>query len=335
MPYNRKSTIAYAKKYWDRPCADGLVCLFTDKINIEKQRKLKHAPLKDGWEALFVSDGQGAEKLVFQRPGPPSDKNIIDVHGWKGLADCAHFLSQCLSAGGLAIHETGATEIINKISKLAGAKVVAHNVDQAGGQRVIDSGIFQIGDVIGYTNIAKSTKSIIVYEHSAMYVGKTKKKSSGTIACHTACRYGGLTTFFDDGWDIADHKYTLIHLSYDDSPPSPQTALQLQGWWGVSAATGWLGKALGSLAGNSITYYHADGLGRAHKTTVKPKNANARPALADSGYWFQVKETIVFIWPQNGYVDVWTAETKAPDRAASYLVKKNGGGHYKANKLFR
>ena len=104
MRYDRDAAVAYARQYWDRPCDDGIFWRTDYAVDVAQMRKALHASAKDGWEARFVPDDAGAEHAVFRREvGGKVDE--IEVQPWDGLADCAHFLSRCLTAGGFSIRE--------------------------------------------------------------------------------------------------------------------------------------------------------------------------------------------------------------------------------------
>src|SRR5207245_2574933 len=134
-----------------------------DSVHVESKRKELNAPAKDGWEMRFVPDGDGAEEAVFIRPKNPGE-TIPDlpgtwerklIHGWKGLADCAHYLSKCLQAGGLTtVNERGVRGLVQTLQDRTDTKTLADVVPQAAAQRVIDTDIFKPGDMIGYFNIS-------------------------------------------------------------------------------------------------------------------------------------------------------------------------------------
>src|SRR5271167_1927417 len=112
MGFNRTSALDYAKRFWNRPCDDGVFWLTNQAIDVEKKRKELRAPASDGWEALFVSDGKGAEQAVFQR----TSGGLIDtitIQPWEGLADCAPFWSKCLQAGGIKISQLGVPKLVS------------------------------------------------------------------------------------------------------------------------------------------------------------------------------------------------------------------------------
>src|ERR1700749_4049589 len=124
MAFDRDAAVKYADKHWNLPCDDGVFWLTNDVVNIAAQRKELHAPAADGWQPMFVKgDGREPEKAVFRRTtGGVTEEKIIN--GWAGLADCAHFLSKCLSAGGAKVNERGVRELVNTLQARADAKTL-------------------------------------------------------------------------------------------------------------------------------------------------------------------------------------------------------------------
>src|ERR1700694_2161795 len=117
------------------------------------RRELK-ALAAEGWDPMFVQgDGRDPEKAVFRRTvgGSIQEKKI---HDWAGLADCAHFLSRCLSAGGAKIAERGVRELVATLQARSDTKTLCERVSRERAQRVINTGIFQKGDMLGYFNVS-------------------------------------------------------------------------------------------------------------------------------------------------------------------------------------
>src|SRR5262249_42642876 len=149
----------YAAKFWDRPCDDGVFWLTDREVVVERKRKELKAPAKDGWEARFVPTPDGAEEAAFIRPNAagqaipplPGRWEKLTIQGWAGLADCAHHLSRCLRAGGLAdVSALAVRKLVAALQARPDTRTLAERVPTAAAQRVIDSGVFRPGDIIGY-----------------------------------------------------------------------------------------------------------------------------------------------------------------------------------------
>lgn len=322
MPYDRKKAMTYAKTYWDQPCDDGYFWNTGEKIFIEEERKKKGAPAKDGWVPRFVRDGSGGEEALFIKPSATGvtlkgygaatwDKKLI--HGWAGLADCAHYLSKCLSAGGVTIAEIAVSVLVRKLQSRADTKTLVEKVPLATAQRVIDSGVFKEGDMIGYFNTDPHGDygRANSYTHSTMYVGKDSK-GIGRITCHTKSRYMDL--FDGDDWSIGSgYKYTLIHISSDDKPLTSATTTYA-GWYEVGPAA-------------ALVYYKLGTKGTFAVTRHKPKAAGdtAQHAI-DTGYWFENAPGVTAFGKAKGDVVKF-------DLTAALAVKINGSPAH-ASRLF-
>jgi hypothetical protein len=202
MHYRRDAAIAYARRYWDRPCDDGVFWCSDHVVEIANERKHLKAPVEDGWEARFVPDGHEAEHAVFQRSVRGAIEEKV-IQRWEGLADCAHFLSRCIQAGGLRISEISVPKMIAHIKGRSDVKVLAEQVTRAQGQRVVDTGLLKKGDMVGYFNIDPEGDygGKRQYSHSTMYVGKLNPADDGRITCHTKSRFEGLSAY-PDQWHL-------------------------------------------------------------------------------------------------------------------------------------
>lgn len=304
MAYDRAAAVAYAQKYWDKPCDDGVFWLTGEPINVERARKRLAAPAADGWEARFVpvrvSGGQYEEEAAFIRPSLTGQSIPLlagiwekkTIAPWAGLADCAHFLSKCLNAGGADSSSLSVTQLVSKLQGRSDTKTLCEKVSTKAAQRVVDSGVFDKGDVIGYFNIDPhgDYSGARRYTHSTMYVGKVNGK--GRITCHTKSRFG--KEYYDDEWFLHDgsYKYTLIHMAGDDKPPFPTTAARLESWWTVTNA----GRA---------EYYKFERTGSVRSTVTKPKTKSHPISAAGSAYWFERGSEVVVIWRNTGTVERW------------------------------
>lgn len=249
--------------------------------------------------------GRGGGGLPPRAGRRGTDRKLI--WPWAGLADCAHFLSRCLEAGGLTdIREIAVPTLVKTLQSRAYTKTLAEQVDRAAGQRIVDSGILEPGDMLGYFNIDPNGDygGAAQYSHSAMFVGKISSDDDGRITCHTKSRFGGLSSTEDCWWLSDSYKYTFIHIGMDD----PRPAAALAGWWSVprSGTTG---------------YCLVSADGHARWTSEAPASPAARlDAPEDTAYWFQQGDCITFTWRRSGTVAVWAAGASA----GAYDVSENG-----------
>jgi len=304
---DRKGAVEFARKFWNRVSDDDKFWTSNEPIMTATRRKAQHAPLTDGWEVFFIPDGQGNEDGVFCRTanGKITDKKADPVADWDLLDDCTHYVCRCLLAEGVDLKETPrANELTEAMIKHSKTKALAIRTTQAEGQKVVDSGIFKPGDMVGYYTKAKNR-----YTHTAMFVGWESGGSNdpGGITCHTLCRFQGLTQAWnganDDSWFLhAGLDYTLIHFSEDDSAVSPATLGWLPGWWKLGTE-----------------FYFVTDNGHAFTTHAAPPNAGHRIAGGHStGYYFDLGTEVVFVWrkPSNkAQVEHWSkgSDPKQPD----------------------
>jgi hypothetical protein len=306
MSLDRDAARKYALKFWNRACDDDRIGVPSGSVSVADKRKSMKAPASEGWEVFFVADKNTRERGVFRRTKDGKIEDMPDpVVSADDLEDCTHYVSKCLLNGGVTLTETyRANELITALIGASYTKVLGERVARSEGQKIVDSGIFKVGDAIGFFNKSKGDR----YSHSAMFVGADTSDSSnvGGLTCHSSCRFGGLTGAWngdtEDAWFLYDkdgQSYTLIHLSEDDSALLPLTMKWLTGWWQM---------------GN--VFYFVDARGIAQSTTKKPKNA--KETLAHSNryaYLFQGHDQITFIWRDlHGggpiQVETWSAGTK-------------------------
>lgn len=315
MPYSRSAAIAYAQQFWNRPCDDGVFWLTDREVSIDHKRRELSAPAKDGWQPFFISDGHGAEQAVFQKPGAPD----IFIQGWAGLADCAHFLSKCLQAGGIRVFELSVPKLVHDLQVRSDTKTLAEKVSQDRGQRIIDSGFLKSGDMIGYFNVSPTGDygGAQEYSHSTMYVGKLNSADPGRITCHTICRFAGLS-FTNDEWYLhPGYVYTFIHFSSDDPMPAAAIANTLAGWWKVD------------YSGRTEYYFiHKDG--RAHYVNRRPVANRPIQMGEGSAYWYAELGKVSFLWRKTGTIDVWSPGATPND----YRIVVNGSAPGTGVRLF-
>ncbi len=310
MKIDRTKAMDYARTYWNRPCDDGVFWITTNSINVARKRVELKCPASDGWEPFFVKDTSDPEKAVFQR----TVSGVIEtrlIQGWDGLADCAHYLSRCLQAGGIAVDERGVGSLVNTLQERRDTKTLAQKVSKDQGQRVVNSGILKPGDMLGYFNIDPQGdyNRANSYTHSTMYAGKLNDDATddGRVTCHTVARFPGLSWVNDKWWLHDGYTYTFIHFGDDDLPPSAATATALPGWWKV-------------VYGSRTEYYYIYKDGRARYTLKAPTSNRELHAPDGSAYWFQGTGKITYIWRNTGTIEDWTATANARE----YKISVNG-----------
>jgi len=327
MAYKRTDAVSFADSHWNIPADDGIFWLSNQSVSISQVRlhnviptsSWKKAPVGDGWQPFFVDDGGGGEKAVFRRVVGGTTEEIL-INSWDGIADCAHFLSRCISAGGVKMNERGVPSLVNTLQTLPNTKTLCEKVVKEAGQRVIDSGVFKPGDMVGYFNIdpAGDYEGAKQYSHSAMYAGKIGGKTDGGITCHTICRFPG-RSWVEDSWWLkppGHYTYTLIHFSDDDPTPDPVKAAALPGWWQLDYA--------------GRTEYYLMRSGSVTYTKKAPTKGQTTVHLPEgTAYWFMAPNgEITFTWRKSGTVEVWTPA------GSGYTSKINGATPGVLTKLF-
>jgi len=327
MAYKRPDAVNFADTHWNITADDGDFWLSNQSISISQVRlhdviptsSWKKAPVGEGWQPFFVDDGGGGEKAVFRRVVSGTTEEIL-INSWDGIADCAHFLSRCISAGGVKMNERGVPSLVNTLQSLPNTKTLCEKVVKEAGQRVIDSGVFKPGDMVGYFNIdpAGDYGGAKQYSHSAMYAGKIGGKTDGGITCHTICRFPG-RSWVEDSWWLkppGHYTYTLIHFSDDDPTPDPVKAAALPGWWQLDYA--------------GRTEYYLMRSGSVTYTKKAPTTGQTTVHLPEgTAYWFMAPNgEITFTWRKSGTVEVWTPA------GGGYTSKINGATPGVLTKLF-
>ena len=318
MAYNRVDAVDYADRHWNIPTGDGLFWLNSAAVKIDQVRKAnilrqpgwRPAPKADGWEPFFVDDGLGGEKAVFVR-GSGATREEILINAWAGISDCAHFLSQCLTAGGAKTEAIAVGQLVGMLQARSDTKTLCEKVSREAGQRIIDAGVLKPGDMIGYFNIDPHGDygGRKAYAHSTMYAGKIGGSTDGGITCHTICRFPGRSWVEDSWWlkPAGHYTYTFIHFSADDPIPNPVRLAATTGWWRVDY-------------GSRSEFYFVEKSGTARFTKVAPKPGQTAIHGADgSAYWFMAASgAITLVWKNTGTVEVWS-----PD-GANYKSVVNG-----------
>jgi putative amidase-like protein len=312
----------FAADYWNRVCKsdnhDAALGLDSARdVPLSAVWDQHKAPAASYEPRFLYNPATDRDDLVaVPKPGATARsasplKPIVILDG-KQLEDCAHFLSQCLKAGGLRIAEQWSVPMLLNTLRSGEdhhptpiAKTLAEKVPRAAAQAIIDAGLLKIGDMIGYFADGH-------YTHSAMYTGV--RDGVGRVTCHTKSRFMGWTpSQVPDAWYLANPRYTftLLHIPYSHPPPLGAT---LAGWWRVTSPL-------------RTEYYYVLPDGRAMRTTNVPKTTKAphAPGPGDSrGYWFSDLREAKFCWRLDGCVVKMT-----PDRdgtSARVLVDRVGTG---------
>jgi len=306
MAFRRTDAVNYADRHWNTPTDDGIFWLSNQGVMIDQVRQKnvigtpfwKKAPVADGWQPFFVDDGNGGEKAVFRRVVGGKTEEIL-INPWEGIADCAHYLSRCLTAGGAKIAERGVPSLVNALQAQSNTRTLCEQVSRDAAQGVIDTGIFKPGDMIGYFNVDPKGDygGAKQYAHSAMYVGKIGGKSDGGVTCHTICRFPG-RSWVEDSWWLkppGHYTYTLIHFADDDPAPDTAKADALAGWWQLD------------YSGRTEFYLIYKG-GKATYTKRAPAKGQTYVHGAEgSAFWFMAPGgRVTFIRRKTGTVEVWT-----------------------------
>jgi hypothetical protein len=284
MSVDRKAAVDYARKYWNRAADDDKFWTSNAVVDLAQKRRSMNAPASDGWQAFFVGNGAGGENAVFRRTVDGRTEEMPEpIATWDQLDDCTHYVSRCLIAEGVKLTETPrANELTEAMIASNQTKVLAVKTSQSQGQKVVDSGLFKPGDMLGYYTERKGR-----YTHTAMFVGRLAGGAGdpGGITCHTVCRFEGLTQAWngadDDAWFLHEGlSYTLIHFSDDDSPITQATLGWLPGWWKVGAS-----------------FYFVTDTGRAFATSRAPRSASDKLfSGASSAHYFDDAGKITFVW---------------------------------------
>jgi hypothetical protein len=290
---NRKAVKDYADSFWFCPCQDGKVCVPTP-LNVEDQRSKFGCPAPDWWPVFLVPDGNPfIDGLYFIRSNWTSEllntfffnahfipeSNRVLVQAWAGLNDCAHFVSECLKAGGVKeVYDLGVPKVVQNLHARADTKTLARLVDLSVAQRVVATGILKIGDVIAFGG---ENMAYYPHGHSTVFMGNE------AVANHTRLNHptfkgleggkGNWKRYADPG--RKHPKVTIIHFAHDDPP---LLAFALVGWWRILFRDG-----------RAYSYHFSDQNGRVGWAT----EANRPPA--GSGYWFDLGN--------NEFVNCWTA----------------------------
>ena len=180
MPLDRTKVMNYVKKHWFTPCDDDLLYSYVKgTVNVKNERhRLQQAGKLpgSGWIAVLLPELDadnhaiiGKEKGCFIRANPNGQEIIAGTkpeqltgkfeivpfyqHAGEhdGLVDCAHYVSRCLSAGGVRINQPGVPGLVQELRmKHADTRTIGLEVTLEQGNRIMHTGVMKPGDVIAY-----------------------------------------------------------------------------------------------------------------------------------------------------------------------------------------
>jgi len=316
MPLDRKAVMEYADKHWFTPCDDGLIYSYMAKgsaihVEQEKQRLEREGKLSgSGWKAVLLPEVDannhvvdGKERGCFIRPNPDGEEIIagkkpaaltgkFDIVAFyertgehDGLVDCAHYVSRCLTAGGVKINHPGVPGLVSELrDRRPDTRTLGLEITRAQGDRIMNTGVMKPGDLIAYVHEDPKTHSR-GYAHSALYTG-IDAHNVHRLTCHTTARFKEF--FFHTPWNITvdpEWRFTLIHFSDDVFPPLPQPS-RFQVTQGATAEV-WDFKPNGHIV-------------RGHGSSSPHQVFGARPG--DRGYWVIHGLNLFVFWPRTGQV---------------------------------
>jgi hypothetical protein len=303
---------AYADKNWMVPCEDKTAWTYYTAINTT-QEMVKRGLSPGEWSAIFLLyDGQKngtawkleglflvktanvplaksrnleatafAERIMisswFDNQG---DENLTITPPYHGLNDCAHFVTECLAAGGIDVRTPSVPVLLNSLRGLSDTKTLALTVLASAAERILKAKILKPGDVIIYSKTATS------HGHSVIYLDNEK------IAMHTKANHPDHPTDGGNWKDSAspDHPLvTLLHFGRDD--PAPSALSLMPGWWKVT----WR---------NTPYYYLFDAKGGVSYSKREPTGAKQPMMAADGrGYWFESANKVKICWTSTGSLE--------------------------------
>jgi hypothetical protein len=319
VAFDRNKVMDYAAAHWMYPCDDGSIYSYItpgSRLVVADKRKQLHRqgrlPDPDTWEAVFLPAKGGKERACFIRPNPaggeslsPPDHpatlpaqyqgrfDVVAFHEDHGLVDCAHYVSRCLSAGGIAIHQAYVPDLVERLQRMPTAVVrllgVKVSFDQ--GLQILETGILAPGDVIAYWKYIEQEHRV-GYGHSAVYTGPDPDDGAHRITCHTAPRYRQF--FYGENWSLYtpehEKKYTFLHFVDPEDSIPPLAARALDGWFQID-----------QLGRKEFYQFRADGT--CLKSPRAPAGRRRVPAgHLQAGYWFVRGLDAVVFWPTQGQV---------------------------------
>jgi hypothetical protein len=284
MAYSRDNAYNYAHTHWNTNCHDKIISLIgSPSINVDqKWKEMGLSGRREDWEVKWFRtdpiDSQVAPESAAFVNRFTGDKAFFQY--WRGLGDCAHFMSRTLTAGGIEGLNTDFVPYLNGFLRnpARNTKVLADEAPGDRTERIISKKLMKKGDVILY--VAPPGGELGGgYVHSAMFV------SESTITCHTVSRW-------NEDWKAPHYDgytFTLIHFSHDDVPNAGLNT-RIGGWWELT----WRGQ----------NYYYFFASGGVSYTQQRP--TTRVPLLSKQrGHYFPqpLMNQILICWPQTGSVE--------------------------------
>lgn len=308
--------VVHAANFWFRPCADNTVWTKTRAINITQEAlALRLPPAEWAGRFLFMPEGKFLIEGLYLIPAAQAGIGTLKARGFRsakfrdrkflcswhdagktdddglkpkyhGLNDCAHFVSECMKAGGVTgVGSTSAAQLVANLRARADTKTLALNVSKGVAKRIVNSGIMTPGDVIAFSDGSR-------FRHATLFLGDK------SIAMHTAINHPALDIFEEEeegeNWmksaNTTHPLVTLIHFNHRD--PDPALTPWLPGWWQVTI-------------GGMTFFYHFTNTGKAAWTSQPPTNLAAPPAQpGGKGYWFGTADGNAEVcWRDTGTLD--------------------------------
>ena len=305
MSLNRDAVRSYVNKHWFTVCDDGTFqSRLKGTVRVEKVRAELAAkgqlPNSSSWRMVFLPDVtasgtpiNGEERACFVRSNasgqslsvrhvPPEllgKFDIVTFHRDKGLVDCAHYVSRCLTAGGVKINDASVPSLVAKLQNGAAfsklTKTLGQHVSKEVGDLILNSGVMAFGDLIAYSHGAHHN-----YTHSALYAGIDLNQHR--ITCHTLSRK--LRFYNETPWNITvepDFSFTLIHFDAGEDAIPSQVADLFKPVFAVSQ-------------GGKTEFIRLLGNGRAEHRSKPPASGAVFGTPDAAGYWF-VRGPNVFV----------------------------------------
>jgi hypothetical protein len=242
MPsYNAEAAVAYARKFWNRPCTDLRIA-----------PDLGHHPELQNRGFINASSVKAFKKRKGEQAEDAVDAmgNVVPQGSWEFLDDCTHFISCCIgcppetaypkhdtekavidwraktaAAGGLPLPShsldvsmyglSGLDRLIEFLTAPARrwASKVADDVSKDVARKLMDQ--MKPGDLIAYSSGHK-------LDHLVILLGD-QGKHNGKVACHTYSRSDAKECTWDNKWDEieppgGDYHVTLLQMPRPKKP---------------------------------------------------------------------------------------------------------------------
>jgi hypothetical protein len=244
--YDAAAAVAYARKFWNRPCTDLRIAPDLGQHPELTQRGFIDASSVDKF--LKRQDEQ-AEDAV------DAEGNLVPKGSWDFLDDCTHFISCCIGrppataypkndtpkavsewrantapAGGLLLPNhsldvtmyglAGLDRLVEFLTAPARqwATKLANDISKDVARPLMDK--MMPGDLIAYSHGGK-------FDHLVILLGDNGKLN-GKVACHTYCRSDASDCTWDNDWDAisppgGDYHVTLLQMPRRKKPAGTQS----------------------------------------------------------------------------------------------------------------